>query len=102
MTDSQTIPDITPERDLNPKAQFFAEVDDVCINADGIIRLLDEVEPNERTRAIKKAYRRRLAKLRLTRNDLSPQKLREEAIFSALEDQGFRLSFTKISGKFDD
>lgn len=102
MTDSQAIPDITPERDLHPKAQFFAEAGDVCINADGIIRLLDEVEPNERTRAIKKAYRRRLAKLRLTRNDLPPSKVREEALLGALEDQGFRLSITKISGKFDE
>lgn len=99
---TNTIPDIAPERDLNPKAQFFDEVGDVCINADGIIRLLDEVEPNERTRAIKKAYRLRLAKLRLTRNDLSPEKVREEALFGALEDQGFRLSITKISGKFDE
>lgn len=102
MSADTTIPDISPERALHPRAQFFDEVGDICINADGIIRLLDEVEPNERTRAIKKAYRHRLAKLRLTRNDLDPKKMREQAIFGALEDQGFRLSFTKISGKFDD
>lgn len=102
MADRSSIHDISPESGLTPKAKYFDEADDVCLNADGVIRLLDEVEPNDRTRAIKKDYRRRLANLRLSRLDLSPEKMREEALFGALKDQGFRLSFTKITGTMDD
>jgi len=92
--------DISPPTGLKPKAKYFEEVGDTCINVDGVIRLMQEIDTPQ-TKAINRAFRKRLSEYRETRSDMTPEKMREEAFFAALGDLGIRTSFTPISGAMD-
>lgn len=92
--------DISPPTGLKPKAKYFEEVGDTCINVDGVIRLMQEIDTPE-AKAVYRAFRKRLAGFRESHPHLTPEKMREEALFSALDDLGIKTSFTPISGAMD-
>lgn len=88
------IHNITPHTDLKPKAKYFEQVGDTCINADGCIEVMKQTDTPE-ARKIYRAYRKRLAS---NTPAATAEKTRENALFDALADVGIRLSFTNIDG----
>lgn len=90
-----TIYDITPHSDLRPKAKYFDEVGDTCINVDGCIEIVRQTD-TPKARAIYAAYHKRLAMN--AQGILTDEKHREQAFFDALHDLGVRTSMTPISG----
>lgn len=87
--------DITPHADLKPKAKYFEEVGDTCINVDGCIDVARQTDTPQ-ARAIYAAYRKRLAMN--PQGILSAEKHREQAFFDGLHDLGIRTPMTPISG----
>ena len=97
-----SIPNIGFPTGLKPKSKFFEQVDDVCLNVDGCIALLRDIDTPQ-ARTIRKAFRRRHAEARLSPNGRSPERLREDALFAALHDVGVRLvDAGRIDGSFDE
>lgn len=94
------ISDISPASDLKPKAKFFEEVGDTCINADGVIEIIRRTDTPQ-ARAINFAFRKRLAEFRRSMHGAKPEKMREEALFKALADLGFNITFTSINGNME-
>ena len=89
------IHNIAPATDLNPKAKFFEEIGDTCLNVDMCIRLAQETDTPQ-ARAIYHAYRKRLAMNDAT--GLTREKARENAFFDGLHDLGIRTPMTSIKG----
>jgi hypothetical protein len=95
-----TISDISQPSGLKPQAKYFAEVGDTCINADGCIEIMRQTDTPQ-AKAIYFAFRKRLAEFRSSMHGTKPEKIREEALFTALNDVGFSVSFTPIRGTMD-
>ena len=93
--------DISPPSGLKPKAKYFDEVGDTCINVDGAIVIMQQTNTPQ-AKAINLAFRRNLARLRNEAPDMAPEKMRENALFAALNDLGFNVSLTPVSGTMDD
>lgn len=89
--------DISAPDGLKPRAKYFPEVGDTCINVDGAIEICKQTDTPEAKR-IWKAFRKRHVRMRSEPTDLAPEKLREEAFFAALRDCGFNATFTPVSG----
>lgn len=94
------IPDISPAIGLKPKAKYFEEVGDTCINVDGCIELMRRTDTPQ-AKAMYFAFRKRLAEFRKTMHGDKPEKVREEALFAALADLGIKTTFTPIKGTMD-
>lgn len=90
-----TIHNIGLPADLKPQVRYFAGTDEPHINADGIIKLMDSIETPQ-ARAIRKAFRKRLAKIQISDPDMQPQKQRSQAILAALADVGLRVNLTPV------
>jgi hypothetical protein len=86
-----TIPNIGLPADLKPQVRYFEGIDEPCFNADGVIKLIDTTETPE-ARAIRKAFRRRLAIIQISDPDMEPQKQREKAVIAAFRDAGVNVS----------
>lgn len=95
-----SIADISHPADLNPKAKFFAEVGDTCINADGAIAICRQID-TPKAKAIYREFRKKHALLRQKPSALSPEKLREEAFFQALASLGFKCNFKRLTGSME-
>lgn len=91
------ISDISHPAGLKPKAKHFDEVGDVCINMDGVIEICRQTDTPE-AKAVYRAFRKRHAQFRTTLSGQSPEKVREEAMLTALRDVGFNINFKPISG----
>lgn len=89
------IHNITPHTDLQPKAKYFEQVGDTCLNADACIELVKQTDTPQ-ARRIYRAYRKRLASNEPSETAL---KTRENAFFDALADIGIKTSFKKIDGE---
>lgn len=98
---TRTILDITPPEGLKPKAQYFEEAGDTCINVDGCIALAKTTDTPQ-ARAIYRAFRRHHAEARQSPAGRTPEKMREDAFFLALADQGIKPIFKHIGGSFDE
>ena len=71
------------------------------INVDGAIQLLMTTNTPQ-ARKLRQAFRRKLAEMRL-REDLSPEKQREEALFNAIADLGAKVNdMGTLSGSMDE
>jgi hypothetical protein len=89
------IDNISPPTGLSPKAKYFEEVGDTCLNVDACIELVRSADTWQ-ARAIYKAFRKRLAT-----NDaagLTAEKARENAFFDGLHDLGIQTPMMNISG----
>lgn len=95
-----SIRDISPPTDLKPKKKFFSEVGDDCINVDGAIKLMQQIDTLQAKR-IYRAFRKRFAQLRESMVGAETEKIREEALFRAFDDLGIRTHFTKIDGTME-
>lgn len=89
------IPNIGLPADLKPQVRYFVGTDEPHINADGIIKLMDSIETPQ-ARAIRKAFRKRLAKIQISEPDLEPRKQRSQAVLAALADVGIKVNLTPI------
>lgn len=94
------LPDITPPTDLKPKAKYFEEVGDNCINVDGAIKLMQQIDTPQ-ARTMYRAFRKRFAELRLSMVGVAPEKVREEALFKAFADLGIRTTLTPVKGTME-
>lgn len=93
--------DISPPEGLKPKAKFFAEVGENMINVDGVIHLLMTIDTPQ-ARAMRRIFRRKFAEFRL-RADLTPEKQREEALFSAFAAAGVKIDdMGQLPGSMDE
>ncbi len=92
------IHDISRPQGLQPKAQFFEEVGDVCINTDGIISLMETIDTSK-AKAIHKAFRKRHAQIRVSDPYMDPKKKRSDAVLAALKDVGVNVTLKPIGGK---
>ena len=94
----KSIPDITPPRGLNPKAKYFEEAADTCLNVDACIKIMQETNTPQSKR-IERAFRSRLA----TNPQVfsSEEKRREQVFFDALNDLGYKTSFMPIRGTME-
>jgi hypothetical protein len=90
-----SLTNISPPTDLTPKAKYFDEVGDTCLNVDMCIEVCRRTD-TPKAKAIYRAFRKRLATNQ--QGILSAEKHREQAFFDALHDLGFRTSFTPIKG----
>lgn len=90
-----TILNIGLPADLKPEVRYFAGMDDACVNTDGIIKLMDSIETPQ-ARAIRKAFRKRLAKIQISDPELEPKKQRSQAVLAALADVGLRVNLTPV------
>lgn len=95
-----TIRDITPPINLKPKAKYFEEVGDNCINVDGVIKLMQQIDTPQ-ARTMYRTFRKRFAELRQTMPDQPPEKVREEALFKAFADLGIRTTLTPVKGSME-
>ena len=91
------IADISPPPGLKPKAKYFDEVGDICLNVDMAIKLCQSVDTPQ-AKIIHQAFRKQHALMRQTQTGLSAEKVRENAFFAALEALSVRTTFTKIDG----
>jgi len=95
------VSDISPPTGLKPKSKFFAEVGEDMINVDGAIHLLMTIDTPQ-AHALRRIFRRKLSETR-QRADLSPEKQREEALFSALASGGVKVNdMGALSGSMDE
>lgn len=95
------ISDISHPTGLKPKAKHFDEVGEVCINMDGVIEMCRQTDTPE-AKAVYRAFRKRHAQFRASMHGEKPEKIREEAMLTALRDVGFNVTFTPISGTMED
>lgn len=92
--------DISPPKDLKPKAKFFAEVGEEMVNVDGVIAIMQEVDTPQ-ANAIYRVFRKKYAIARSKPSDLTLEKMRENALFDAFEELGIRTTMTPLSGTMD-
>lgn len=90
------IHDIGHPTGLKPRAQFFPEIGEECINLDGMIELMKRIDTPE-AKAIYRAFRKRHAQMRLDPQGRDAEKLRGDAVLAALEDCGVRVKLTPIA-----
>jgi hypothetical protein len=95
---SAGIPDISPVEGLQPKKMFIPEVGEDCVNMDGVIAIMKQIDTPE-AKAMYRAFRRHYAEMRLSRPGETAQKVRQAAVLAAIKDCGHRINFTPISGE---
>lgn len=92
------IPNIAPACDLRPKAKYFEEVGETCLNADACIRIVQQTDTPQ-AKAIYHAFRKRLAMT--PQGVLSAEKHRENAFFDGLHDLGIATPMIPIKGTME-
>lgn len=90
-----SISNISPPTDLSPKAKYFDEVGDTCLNVDACIELCRQTDTPQAKR-IYRAFRKRFSMN--DRGSLSAERHREQAFFDALHDLGISTPMKKIEG----
>jgi len=95
-----SISDISNPVGLKPKAKFFDAVGDTCVNMDGVIEICRQTGTPQ-AKAIYFAFRKRLAEFRSSMHGIKPEKIREEAMLTALRDMGFNITMTPIRGTME-
>lgn len=92
------IHDISRPEGLNPRTKFIEDIGEMCVNTDGIIRLMETIDTPQ-AKAIHKAFRKRYAQIRVSDPYMDPQKQRTDAVLAALKDVGINVTLKPIGGK---
>ena len=90
-----TILNIGLPADLKREVRYFAGVCEPCVNTDGIIKLMDSIETPQ-ARAIRKAFRKRLARIQISDPEVEPTKQRSQAVLAALADVGINVNLKPV------